>query len=160
MAWVVVSNLLLDIALDDPRFRPASMELLRKRRSRGLVASPVTIVELAPSFDGDAAAIREFLDAPGGEGRESWSDDDTVAACGAWARHIAHGRAHAALKRPVADVLIGAFAERFDGLLTRNSSDFRALFANLRIDSPSSEVRSSDRAAMGPPHRLNSLRGD
>ncbi len=46
MAWVVDSNLLLDVALDDPKFRPTSMELLRKRRSRGLAACPVTIVEL------------------------------------------------------------------------------------------------------------------
>ena len=34
MAWVVDSNILLDIALDDPAFRLGSMELLRSRRNR------------------------------------------------------------------------------------------------------------------------------
>jgi hypothetical protein len=35
----------------------------------------------------------------------------------------------------IADVLISAFVEGFDGLLTRNSAGFRALFPNL-IESP------------------------
>jgi hypothetical protein len=33
----------------------------------------------------------------------------------------------------VADVLIGGFALRFDGLLTRNTGDFRQLFPSLRL---------------------------
>jgi len=36
-------------------------------------------------------------------------------------------------KRPIADVLIGAFALRFQGLLTRNLQDFRPLFPTLAI---------------------------
>jgi hypothetical protein len=39
-------------------------------------------------------------------------------------------------KRPIADVLIGAFATRFDGLLTRNVKDFRGLFPDLRLQEP------------------------
>jgi len=39
-------------------------------------------------------------------------------------------------KRPVADVLIGGFALRFDGLITRNTDDFRKLFPALRLIRP------------------------
>ncbi|MBM3833050.1 MAG: type II toxin-antitoxin system VapC family toxin [Verrucomicrobia bacterium] len=39
-------------------------------------------------------------------------------------------------KRPLADILIGAFALRFDGLLTRNETDFRSVFSQLTIVSP------------------------
>lgn len=135
MAWVVDTNLLLDIALDDPRFRAASMELLRKRRRAGLIVSPITIVEIAPSFDGDVEAIREFLETLG-VNTESWTGRDTAIAGMAWTRHISERRAGRAAKRLMADVLIGAFAVRFDGLLTRNAADFRALFPELKVESP------------------------
>lgn len=136
MAWVVDTNLLLDITLDDPRFRAASMNLLRKRRRAGMVACPITIVELAPTFGGDVTAIREFLLALGVNGDESWISRDTTAASTAWTHHISERRAGRAEKRLMADVLIGAFAERFDGLLTRNPSDFQKLFPALKIESP------------------------
>jgi len=112
------------------------MELLRKRRRVGLVACPVTVVEIAPTFDGNAVAIREFLDALSVTGREPWTERDTDAACEAWTRHISQPRAQLTGKRLIADVLIGAFAERFNGLLTRNATDFRALFPGLKIESP------------------------
>ncbi len=136
MAWVVDTNLLLDIALDDPRFRAASMELLRKRRRAGLVACPITIVEIAPTFDGDSEAIREFLETLGVNGAESWTGRDTATAGIAWTRHISERRAGRTGKRLMADVLIGAFAVRFDGLLTRNAADFHALFPELKVESP------------------------
>lgn len=136
MAWVVDTNLLLDVTLDDPRFGAASIDLLRKRRRAGLVACPVTVVEIAPTFDGKADAIQEFLDALGVVGREPWTERDTAVASTAWTRHVTQRRARLAGQRPIADVLIGAFAERFDGLLTRNGADFRALFPGLRIETP------------------------
>jgi predicted nucleic acid-binding protein len=136
IVWVVDSNLLLDVALDDPAFRAGSLELLRKRRSRGLVVCPVTVVEISPSFGGDAAGIRDFLDALAVAGDELWSERDTAGACVAWTRHISQRRTRIAAKRPIADVLIGAFAERFDGLLTRNPADFRALFPDLKLEAP------------------------
>jgi len=40
-------------------------------------------------------------------------------------------------RRPVADLLIGAFSMRFDGLLTRNAGDFTRLFPDLVIHEPS-----------------------
>jgi hypothetical protein len=45
-------------------------------------------------------------------------------------------RARLALKRPVADGLIGAFALRFQGLLTRNTADFSSLLPGLTILEP------------------------
>lgn len=39
-------------------------------------------------------------------------------------------------KCPVADVLIAAFAERFQGIITRNASDFRNILPTLRIVEP------------------------
>jgi hypothetical protein len=39
-------------------------------------------------------------------------------------------------KRPIADILIGAFATRFDGLITRKTSDLRALFPDLTLRKP------------------------
>ena len=136
MAWVVDSNILLDILLDDPTFRLGSMELLRRRRKRGLVACPLTVVELGPSFDGVPFAIHEFVAALRVAPNQSWTERDTASGCAAWSRYVAQRRARQIIRRPIADVLIGSFAERFDGLLTRNVADFRAVFPSLQIESP------------------------
>ncbi|MCX6539760.1 MAG: hypothetical protein NT151_12625 [Acidobacteria bacterium] len=39
-------------------------------------------------------------------------------------------------RRPVADVLIGAFASTRQGLLTRNPTDFAPVFPSLTIVTP------------------------
>ena len=39
-------------------------------------------------------------------------------------------------KRPVADVLIGAYAMQKGGLITRNEDDFKTLYPNLAIFNP------------------------
>ena len=39
-------------------------------------------------------------------------------------------------KHPIADILIGAFALRFQGILTRNSADFRKLIPTLTLAEP------------------------
>ena len=36
-------------------------------------------------------------------------------------------------KRPIADILTGAFASRFDGLLSRNPADFESNFPSLNL---------------------------
>ncbi|CAN5493703.1 hypothetical protein BH20VER3_BH20VER3_08750 [soil metagenome] len=136
MAWVVNSNILFDVALDDPSFRVRSVNLLRKRRPRGLVVSPVTIIELAPSFDGDFAAVHTFLAALDVRSDETWTETDTANGCAAWSRYISQRRALQGTRRPIADVLIGSFSERFEGLLTRNTADFRTLFPALKIEAP------------------------
>ena len=39
-------------------------------------------------------------------------------------------------KRPIADVLIGAYAMEKGGLVTRNEADFTTLYPNLTIFNP------------------------
>ncbi|MBM3839767.1 MAG: type II toxin-antitoxin system VapC family toxin [Verrucomicrobia bacterium] len=56
-----------------------------------------------------------------------------------WMRHFAchnyvkQKRQGAILKHPIADILIGAFALRFQGLLTRNGREFRRLVPSLTV---------------------------
>lgn len=61
---------------------------------------------------------------------------NTMAAHYAWNDFIAKRPRGEIAKRPIADILIGAFASRFDGLLTRNARDFQKLFPSLRIQTP------------------------
>ena len=39
-------------------------------------------------------------------------------------------------KRPIADVMIGAYALQKGGLITRNEDDFRSLYPTLNIYNP------------------------
>ena len=94
---------------------------------------PITYAELAPAFGGDLELQDEFLNGVGVLFREDWTFADTRAAHAAWDRHIRRKRKKQAAKRPLADILIGAFAERFSGLLTRNPDDFGGSFPTLRI---------------------------
>ncbi|MBA3961857.1 MAG: type II toxin-antitoxin system VapC family toxin [Chthoniobacterales bacterium] len=134
MSWVVDTCLLIDIADADPRFGNVSSRFLAQKNARGLVISPVSFVELAPAFDGVLTAQEHFLANLGVAWTESWTWLDTQCAFDAWASHIRARRLPN--KRPIADVLIGAFAQRFDGLLTRNARDFQKLFPALRIETP------------------------
>lgn len=139
MAWVVDTCLLIDIGLDDPSFGRKSEQLLHQRSGHGLTICPVTFVELAPAFGGELGALRAFLAGLEIDFDEAWEEKDTEEAARVWARHVLNRRMANAPhpKRPVADVLIGAFASRFDGLLTRNASDFRRLYPKLPIIGPS-----------------------
>jgi predicted nucleic acid-binding protein len=136
MAWVVDTCLLIDLAIDDPKFFPASARLLDGKQADGLAVCPVSVVELAPVFAGQLAAVEEFLEKLNMPWPEAWTSADTQAAFIAWNRYVAGKRQGSVAKRPIADVLIGAFAMRFQGLLTRNSSDFRQLFPSLPILEP------------------------
>ncbi len=136
MAWVVDTCLLLDIGLDDPTFASDSERLLENKLSEGLVVSPVTFVELAPAFSGHVEALEEFLFQLGLDHQECWTTKDTASACEALTHYVQKRRAHKTPKRPIADVLIGAFALRHQGLLTRNPGDFRKLFPSLVLVQP------------------------
>ena len=138
MTWVVDTCLLLDVGLDDPDFGVKSETLLAGKAAEGLCLCPVTYVELAPAFGGDLGALRKFLLGMNVAYDEVWDHADIEQAARAWARHILQRRRGRPVvpKRPVADVLIGAFALRFQGLLTRNTVDFRRLFPKLRLVAP------------------------
>jgi len=136
MAWVVDTCLLIDVASEDPAFARATGELLEARRANGLVACPVTIVELSPIFSGVWSDMEEFLRPTGVRSDETWTQSDTKAASIAWNAAAQRKRDGQDARRPVADILIGAFALRFDGLLTRNPDDFKNVFPTLNLLQP------------------------
>ena len=136
MAWVVDTCLVVDVLENDPRFGEQSAALLDRRLPQGLVLCPVSFVELAPAFGGSVDRQLFFLSQIGIRSDEDWQLSDTTRAHAAWHGHIRRQRARAAARRPVADLLIGAFAARFEGLLTRNARDFRRLISGLKVVEP------------------------
>ena len=136
MPWVVDTCMLIDVAEGDPEFGTPSARLLDRRRTAGLLVAPISYIELSPLFNGVAETQNEFLEGIGAHWTQAWTWPDTMEAHQAWYHYMLRRRRRQIGKRPIADVLIGAFALRFDGLLTRNAKDFRALFPDLRIDTP------------------------
>ena len=138
MPWVVDTCVLVDVLENDPEFGRASAGALAAKLAEGLVVSPITYVELAPAFNGSVALQDEFLTGVGVDWNQGWSAHDTQSAHRAWAAHIGSRRAGNTARRPVADILIGAYACRFEGLITRNPKDFRHTFPSLALVNPSS----------------------
>ena len=136
MPWIVDTCLLLDIALPNPAFGEAAAQLLSSKRSDGLIICPVTYIELAPFFKGRTSDTHQFLAGTGVAWTEPWTDADTAQAFAGWNDYVARRKLKKLPRRPLADALIGAFAFRFDGLLTRNPADFRSVFPNLTIVEP------------------------
>lgn len=136
MAWVVDTCLLLDIALPDPIWMQRSATILDTHLLEDLVVCPITIVELAPHFRGGYTDVYQFLDTLGANYHQTWLEMDTRIAMQAWATYVQARRRERIAKRPIADILIGAFAQRFQGLLTRNPNDFRPWLPNLNIIEP------------------------
>ncbi|MCP3963009.1 MAG: type II toxin-antitoxin system VapC family toxin [bacterium] len=136
MTWVVDTCMLIDILEDDPRFGEASAQFFDHHTSDGLVVCPVTYAELAPAFRGNLTLQDEFLDGIGVDCREDWVRQDTLKAHEAWSAHIRRRRGGQAPKRPLADILIGSFALRFQGLMTRNPDGFRTAFPSLELRVP------------------------
>jgi predicted nucleic acid-binding protein len=119
MAWLVDTSVLVDIRLKDPTFGIASATFLAERLNDGLVICPVTYVELAPAFGGKQSLQESFLREVGVTWREPWTWADTLASHQLWVEQVKRKRAGQAGKRPIADVLIEAFAQRFQGLVPR-----------------------------------------
>ena len=136
MAWVVDTCLLLDVALEDPKFFSASARLLDEKQADGLVVCPVSVVEISPVFAGQIAVVTEFLERLNIPWPEPRTHSDTQTAFTAWNNYVVAKWQRQIAKRPIADFLIGAFAMRFQGRLTRNPSDFRQLFSALPIIEP------------------------
>ncbi len=133
MAWVVDTCLLIDVLEDDPNFGISTAQALDAHAAEGLVICPISYAELAPAFRGDKALQDEFLAGIGVDSLQDWGWEDTVRAHQAWNDHVRRRRAQEIAKRPLADILIGAFATRFQGLLTRNPSDFAPVFPGLDL---------------------------
>ncbi|MEI7899176.1 MAG: type II toxin-antitoxin system VapC family toxin [bacterium] len=136
MAWVVDSCVILDIVLNDPEFAKPSARLLDRLGRQGLVLCPVSLVELAPCFGGEIRNVREFADLIGVDHGWDWMRGDTEAAAAAWSRHVSLERGGQAGRRPVADILIGAFALRVGGLITRNTGHVKPVFPTLPLAEP------------------------
>jgi predicted nucleic acid-binding protein len=136
VAWVVDTCLLIDVAVADPAFGRPSANLLVAHQNDGLAVCPVTYIELAPVFGGDRLAEEQFLAGVGVVWPEAWTLADSLQAHAAWATHVRQKRQGAVPKRPIADILIGAFALRFQGLLSRNAADFRTEFPGLKVVEP------------------------
>ena len=127
MAWVVDTSVLLDVRMNDATFGLASAQCLAAHLSDGLVISPVTFAELAPAFNVDVRLQEQFLEQNGVEWLEPWTHADTEKTHRLWADHVKRKRAGQGSKRPIADMFIAAFAERFQGLITRNPDDFKTV---------------------------------
>jgi predicted nucleic acid-binding protein len=127
MAWVIDTSILLDIHLADPTFGEQSGRCLARHLSDGLVICPVSYVELAPAFDGDSGLQQAFLQEVGVDWLQPWTLMDTAASYQLWADHIANRRSGQGSKRPVADILIEGFAQRFQGIITRHQKHFRSV---------------------------------
>ena len=133
---VVDTCVILDVLEQDPTYGIASAEVLEKYAEGGLIISPLTYVELSPAFLGDETRERDFLFEIGIDLPPAFNEDDLSLAHAAWNNHIQRKRSGKTARRPVADVMIGALAQANDGLITRNVSDFRALFPKLNIVTP------------------------
>jgi predicted nucleic acid-binding protein len=137
MAWVVDTCVLLDVLEDHPEFGRASARILDRLAEDGLTICPVTYVELAPAFGGNSSLQDEFLIEVGVDFRQDWLWEDTVRSHEVWNDFIQRKRKGLAPRRPLADILIGSFASRHQGLITRNQDDFAAILPDLPIRVPS-----------------------
>jgi predicted nucleic acid-binding protein len=136
MAWVVDTCMLIDVLEEDARFGRPSALTLDAHAAEGLVVCPLTYAELAPAFEGKTALQNEFLRGVGVDFEQDWLWEDTLRAHQAWHRFIQQRRMRSLPRRPLADVLIGAFACRHQGLLTRNPADFASMFPALKLGVP------------------------
>ena len=136
MKWVVDTCVIIDILSGDEEFARPSALACDAKRDFGLIAAPITYIELAPSFSGDVREQDNFLYRLGVVCDFGGNRDRVLAAHKAWHEHILRKRAGDVSKRPVADVVIGALAMENAGLITRNEDDFRSLYPALNIYNP------------------------
>lgn len=140
MNWVVDTCILIDLLKADPVFARSSSMALQSKMDDILVIAPITYVELAPAFRGNVEAQNEFLNALWIRYDFEGNRDAVLAAHKSWHEHVLRKRSGIEERRPIADVMIGAYALSKGGLITRNESDFRALYPTLEIFNPTSQT--------------------
>jgi len=136
MNWVVDTCMIIDVLDNDPSFGAISARLIDEYAPEGLSLCPISYIELAPAFLGDKRRQNEFLSAIGIDYNEVLDQRFIEDAYRAWDRQVILKRSKQAARRPVADILIGAFALRRKGILTRNPSDFKRVFPKLKVITP------------------------
>jgi predicted nucleic acid-binding protein len=135
MITAVYTNVLLDVFLDDPKFGPASGQLLRRCIREGvLVAGEVVWSECAAVFPNDQSARSAM------NGLDVRFVPTTVEAAiragHAWRLYRSRGGQR---DRMVADFLIGAHALlQSDRLLSRDRGFYASYFSELTVLDPSS----------------------
>ncbi len=129
-SWVVDTCVLLDLVSGTDRQAADAEAVLAKAGS--VVICPVSVVELGPTFP-DTAKLRDFLLDYAIDVTEAFTPEDAEVGRIAWQRIIAARRATGTPRRPIADILIGAFAQRRNGIITRNGRDFMTLFPLLPV---------------------------
>ena len=137
--WVVDTCVILDVLKGDHDFSEMSADALDGKRPEGLTIAPISYVELAPSFDGNFIDQNMFLSELGVAVEFHGDKSVVLKAYKAWYEHIIRKRARQVAKRPIADVMIGAYAMQKGGLITRNEDDFRTLYPNLTIFNPTKQ---------------------
>ncbi len=91
---------------------------------------------MGPAFQGDTLQLEGVLAAMKIQFADPWTHVDSQAALRLWHNYVLRKRSGAVPKRPLADILIAAFALRFQGIITRNQADFSAIAPTLNIDTP------------------------
>ena len=134
--WVVDTCVLIDILVNDPEFGRPSAMCLKRHLSDGLVISPISMIELSPAFAGDLRLQQEFLRLCGVAYNVNFRSEDVELAHEAWNLYVQERRLKRVPKRPVADLMIGAFSSRFEGLITRNQGDFEPWLSGLKLVVP------------------------
>ncbi len=134
--WVVDTCVIIDVLSGDGMFSAKSADAIDMKRAEGLAVAPITYVELAPSFLGDVAKQDMVLSGLGIECDFAGNKKAVLAAHKAWYEHVHRKHLGEVAKRPIADVLIGAYAMEKGGLITRNEADFKTLYPNLTIFNP------------------------
>lgn len=136
MTWVVDTCVIIDVLRGDETFSIKSSMALQAKLDDVLTIAPLTYVELAPEFNGDVEAQNAFLDGIWIQRDFGGSEETVIAAHKAWYEHVLRKRKGEARKRPIADIMIGAYAMQKGGLITRNEVDFRSLYPTLTIFNP------------------------
>lgn len=133
---LVDSNVILDVATEDPRWYGWSSRHLEELSEQySLVIDPIIYAEASVGFDRiedlDAALPSDFFR------REALPWEAAFLAGKCFLRHWRYRRSHGPKRSPLPDFFIGAHAAvRSMTLLTRDARRYRTYFPRLRIISP------------------------